>query len=589
MLRTTLGQLLVNDALPERLRDRNRVLDKKGMSTLLEQVANEHPDEYRDISKALADIGREAATESGGNSFGLAHMKKAKAGLKYQRMMQDRLKKILDRDDLDDEQRHELIIRSAGTLQNQQADEVLAESLAEGNPLAQQVASGTRGNKMNLASLRGSDILYQDHHDNILPLPIVHSFSQGLSPVEYWANTYGARKGVMATKFATQDAGFLSKQLNQIAHRMMVVGNDYEDDDQQSMLRGYPVETGDMDNAGALLARDTGHYPKNTILTPKILKELERSGTKRLLVRSAAVGGSADGGVYARDVGVRERGTLPGRGEQIGLQTAQALSEPLSQAQLAAKHSGGVVGQEKAVGGFQGINQLIQVPETFRGGATHSDVDGVVQRIEPAPAGGTNVYINNQVHYVPHGTEVRVKRGDTVEAGDVLSSGMPDPSTVTKHKGIGEGKRYFVNAMRDAMGNAGLRVNRRNLEVLSHSLINHVRLTDELGDGVEGDVIPYTTLEHTHQPRDGHKLSSPDRAVGMYLERPVLHYTIGTKIRPSVVKMLKDYDVGEINVHAEPLAFEPEMIRGMANMQHDPDWQGSDDDSDLHGRTFRRT
>jgi hypothetical protein len=264
---------------------------------------------------------------------------------------------------------------------------------------------------------------------------------------------------------------------------------------------------------------------------------------------------------------------MPGRGEQVGLQAAQALSEPLSQAQLAAKHSGGVVGQEKAVGGFQGINQLVQVPETFRGGAAHSEADGIVQRIELAPAGGSYVYVNNQQHYVPQNYEIKVKKGERVEAGDVLSEGVPNPYIITKHKGIGEGRRYFINAMRDAMGGAGLRANRRNLEILARGLINHVRLTDEMGDNVADDIVPYTTLEHTHQPREGHKDVSPDRAVGMYLERPVLHYTIGTKVRPSVVQTLKDYGIESVTAHTDPVAFEPEMIRGMASLQHDPDWQ----------------
>jgi len=74
------------------------------------------------------------------------------------------------------------------------------------------------------------------------------------------------------------------------------------------------------------------------------LKHLKRLGKNRILVRSPLVGGSPSGGIYARDVGIRETGKLPGRGEQVGLQAAQALSEPISQGQLSAKHSGGVAG-----------------------------------------------------------------------------------------------------------------------------------------------------------------------------------------------------------------------------------------------------
>lgn len=572
MLRTTLGRMLVNDALPEELRDHNRVLDKKGLSDLMRQLALKHPDKYVEVSKKLTDIGREASTEGGGNSFGLQHMRKAKASLAAQKELDAKLKRILDDDNIDDKKRNDLIVKTVGSMQSKIMDDILKESLDENNPLAFQVISGARGNKMNLASLRGSDLLYADHRDEVIPLPVRRSYSQGLSPIEYWAGTYGARRGVMATKFATQDAGFLSKQLNQVAHRLMVVDEDYDDPEQQKILRGVPSDVNDMDNEGALLAHDVGDYKRNTVLTPKIMKDLERRGIKRVLLRSPMVGGSPEGGVYARDVGIRERGVLPGRGEQVGLTAAQALSEPISQGQLSAKHSGGVAGQEKAVSGFQAINQLIQAPKQFKGVASHSEEDGRIDKIEEAPAGGHYVYINGKQHYVARGYNLKVKPGDEVEAGDVLSDGIPHPSIVVQHKGIGEGRRYFVKAMRDAMTGSGMKAHRRNIEVLSRGLINHVRLTDEWGDHVPDDVVPYSTLEHLYKPREGAQSLAPNRAVGKYLERPVLHYSIGTKVRPSMLRDLEEFGVQNLDVHDEPPPFQPEMIRGMASLQHDPDW-----------------
>jgi len=572
MLKTTMGQLLVNDSLPEDLRDYGRILDKKGMATLLRTVAEKYPDQYRDVSKKLADIGRNVASEFGGNSFGLAHMAKSGLGQQYQKNLQAKLKQILDDDNLDDAKRQELIVKAAGMDREKQMKSILEEAIKNKNPLASQVISGSRGNEMNLASLLDSDRLYSDHRDQPLAIPIVHSYSQGLRPIEYWAGTYGARKGVMATKFATQDAGFLSKQLNQVAHRLMVVDEDdprYEGD---PTPRGLPVDTDDPDNEGALLGMDVGPYKRNTALTPKILKDLKRRGHARLLVRSPVVGGSPDGGIYARDVGVRERGTLPGRGEQVGLTAAQALSEPLSQGQLSAKHSGGVAGQEKAVGGFQYINQLIQVPKVFKGGAAHSNEDGSVERIEEGPAGGQFVWINGKRHYVGEGFELKVKPGDQVEAGDLISEGLPNLNVVVDHKGRGEGARYFVNSFVDAMRGAGLKVNRRNVEVLARGLINHVRLTDEFQGNLPDDVVPYSTLEHLYEPREGHQTLRTERALGQYLERPVLHYSIGTKVRPSVLKELQQFGIKEVAVHAEPPPFKSEMIRGMYSLQHDPDW-----------------
>ena len=573
MRHTTVGQLLLNDALPEDMRDYDRVMDKPAVAAVLREVAQRYPERYREISFKFADIGRRAAQESGGYSVGIQHLRKSKAGQQTRDRITAQVDKLLDDDSLDDKKREELILRAVGREIKPQQEAVFAEAQANENPLAHQILSGARGNKMNLASLIGTgDLLYTDHRNRPIPIPVLRNYTEGLSPEEYWAGAYGARKGVIDLKMATQEAGFLGKQLNQVAHRLVVVGNDYEDPEQAKILRGIPVDVDDKDNEGSLLARDTGPYKRNTVLTPKMLHHLEQLGHQRLLVRSAMTGGSPDGGVYARDVGVREQGGLPGRGEQVGMNAAQALSEPLTQAQISSKHTGGVAGEGAAISGFDYINQLIQVPKKFRGGAAHSTVDGTVQRIEPAPAGGTYVTINDEQHYVHKDYPLKVKKGDKVEAGDVISEGIPNPAVVTQHKGIGEGRRYFAQAMRDAFKGAGLKHHRRNIELLARGVINHVRLTDEHEDFVPGDVVPYSALEHTYRPRDGHRVVHPRDAVGKYLEAPTLHYTIGTQVRPSMLKDFDDFGVQTVVAHDDPPPFEPEMIRGMANLQHDPDW-----------------
>jgi hypothetical protein len=572
MLSATVGQMLVNDALPEDMRDYSRVLDSKGVKSLLQQVAKQYPERYREVSFKLNQVGQRAAQDQGGMSFGIRHLRRSKVANEIRQRIQGELRNILADDSLTDQQRTDKIIRVVGRESSPQQKAVLEEAIKDKNPLALQVLSGSRGKPMNLASLLAADMLYSDHRDEVIPIPVLRSYSEGLSPEEYWAGTYGARRGIIATKFATQEAGFLSKQLNQAGHRLVVMGEDGEEDGPDAPVRGMIVDTDDMDNEGSLLARDIGPYKKNTPLTPKILKHLSRLGKSRILVRSPLVGGSPEGGVYARDVGIRENGTLPGRGEQVGLQAAQALSEPISQGQLSAKHSGGVAGQEKAVGGFQYINQLIQTPKRMQGGAAHSTLDGTVQRIEPAPAGGHYVTINDEKHYVGEGFDLKVKKGDEVEAGDMLSDGIPNPALITKYKGVGEGRRYFVNEFRKAMAGSGMQGHRRNIELLARGLINHVKLTEETDDHVPDDIVPYSTLEHTYKPREGHERLTPKKALGQYLERPVLHYTIGTKIRPSMLKDFDEFGVTEIPVHKNPPPFEPHMVRGMYQLQHDPDW-----------------
>lgn len=567
---TTVGKLLVNRVLPEDLRRDDRVLDKKGLRSLLQEAAVKHPERFRELSHDLSQIGWRAAYLTGGNSFGLQHLKQTAGAKAARQRMQQQLKALLDDDSLTDEQRDQAIIKLLGQEQLSQNQQIYQESLAERNPLALQVLSGSRGNPMNLASLRGSDLLYTDHRDRVIPIPVLKSYSQGLSPVEYWAGSYGARKGVIDPKMATRDAGALGKQLAQMAHRLVITGLDAESPSEG--LLGFPVDVEDEESEGSLLAHDIGGYKRNTVITPKLLQDLKRQGIKRFLVRSPAVAGAPDGGVYARDAGVREFGRLPELGTNVGLIASTSLAEPPAQGSLSSKHGGGVAGAAKAVSGFEHINSLVQVPKTFKGGAAHAEVDGLVTRIEDAPAGGKYVWIENQRHYVDRDFELKVKRGDHVEAGDVLSEGIPNPAKIVEHKGVGEGRRYFVDLFRQAYRDAGLTAHRRNIELLARGLINHVRLTDELGDFVPDDVVPYSMLEHRYQPREGYQLLDPRRVVGQYLEQPVLHYTVGTRVRPSMLRDFEEFGVKEVAAHPDPPPFQPEMIRGAANLSADPDW-----------------
>lgn len=568
-MQTTVGQILVNDALPPELRDYSRVLDKKGINQLLQTVATQHPEKYRDISHKLAQLGWRTSQEFGGYSAGLSHFSKSKYATKLREQLLRQLTPLLDDDSLDDKSREEAIVKLISSKTKEQQEQIYEESLKEKNPLAMQVLSGSRGNKMNLSSLRGSDMLYVDHHNRVIPIPILRSYSEGLTPAEYWAGSYGARKGVLDLKTATADAGYFAKQLNQMTHRLVVT--DLDDETNQDDTIGMPVDVDDADNEGALLARAVGPYARNTVLTPKILKHISQLGHKHIAIRSPTVSVAREG-IYARDAGVREHGNMPGRGEIVGMAAAQALAEPITQNMIGSKHTGGVAGEGKSISGFDYIDQLVQVPSHFKGGAAHSDVDGTVSQITPNPAGGHFVLIDGVKHFVPAEAALKVKVGDTVEAGDVISAGTPNPAKIVEHKGIGEGRRYFVDVFRSAMQDAGLKAHRRNVELLARGLINHVRLTEETDDGVPDDVVPYSSLAARYQPRKDAQTLSVDMAKGKYLERPVLHYSIGTPIRPSVQKRLNDFGIKNVVAHDKPPGFQPEMLRAASSVANDPDW-----------------
>jgi len=572
MLKTTIGQLLVNESLPPDMRDYTRRLDKQGVRALFQELAERHPDAYREVNKRLLDIGRDAAYTSGGNSFGLRHLHTSKAAIASRQRLNRRIREILSHADWDDDKREAKIVEAADAENTRISQEILDEAVAEDNPLGKQVLSGARGNASQLKRLLGGDLLYMDHRDNVIPLPVQTSYSEGLPPAEWFAGTFGARRGLVGVKFATQDAGFASKQLNQAAHRLVVTGDDADEEESAGTLRGLPVDVADSDSEGSLLAAPVGDYARNTVITPRILKELRNAGHKRILVRSPVVGGPQQGGVSARDVGVRERGDLPPLGDNVGLAAAQALSEVLTQGQLSSKHSGGVKGTTGAATGFVLVNQLMQVPKRFKGGASHAQLDGRVDRIVPAPAGGNYVVVNGQQHYIANGFEPLVKLGDAVEAGDAISDGLPNPAEVVRHKGVGEGRRYFTQAFARAYRDSGMGANRRNIELLARGLIDHVELVDDHAEHSIGDVVPYSTLERNWRPRDGYQTLPAKRAVGKYLERPVLHYSIGTRVRPSVVRDMDEFGVTQLDVHDDEPPFQPRRVRAMEGITHDPDW-----------------
>lgn len=579
----TAGSFVINAMLPPEMRDPNRVWSKKETAKVLTRLARTHPELYREISKKLVRFGYESAYLTGGQSFSLKDISEAKNVKAIRNDIRKETQRVFDKwhkqgVKSDDPRVQREII--AATMKHHKAlsEGAMNERKGEDSPFYHQ-ATGTGAQKgFSFNSIIGADLLYVDQDNKPIPFPVVHGYSKGLTPAEYFAGAFGTRKGAVDLQKATADAGFFAKQLVQLAHREVVTSDDAPEPYDESNPIGYPTRIDDVNNEGSYLAHPTAGYKRNTLLTPEVLSDIRRRGISKILVRSVAVGGPPNGGIYGYDAGIREFGRRPATGEFVGISAVQALSEPITQSAISSKHSGGVISADsgKSISGFEYLNQMVQMPKAFKFGAVHSTVDGKVSKIEPAPQGGKYVYINGERHYVgrQQGEEVAitVKPGDAVEAGDVITDGIPNPSQIIKYKGIGEGRRAFIDQFSAALKNSGGSTHRRNLEALSRGLISYVRLTDEIGDYAQDDVLPYAMVAADWKPRKDAVMKRPQDLEGFYLERPVLHYTIGTKIRPSVIRELTEFGVKNILAHKDPPPFEPETIRGIAHVGHDPDW-----------------
>ena len=358
-----------------------------------------------------------------------------------------------------------------------------------------------------------------------------------------------------------------SKKIMQAAHRQVVTEPDCKTE------AGIPVDAQDPDNAGAVLARSAGGVPAGTVIDAEVMRKL---GDQKILVRSPMTC-SAENGVCAHCAGIRERGTFPDIGDNIGIMAAQAVGEKVSQGSLSSKHGGGRATKETSaerLGGLPLLTQFIDLPSEFRDAATLAQMDGEVESVDDAPQGGKNIVIDGEVHYVKPGFNVMVKPGQQVQRGQQLSEGWINPVETTQMKGLGAARLQLVQSYRDALKANGVQANRRNLEVIARGLLNHVRITDLDGtEGLPGDVTEYGALSRTYRPRYGFRQVPARKSVGMYLEKPALYHTIGTKVTKDIADELEEFGVKDVVAHEDPPPFEPTAVRAMETSMRSPDWQ----------------
>ena len=567
---TTVGQLLINSVIPEEHRDYTRVWDKNSMRTFLTDMSQKvTPDVYKEMVQNLTLIGLKSARQSANSSFSLDTLKPPKSKTVITDLLRKQVQQIV-RSIKDPTERDEAIVNATMSHQKDLVDSVYNESLKAGNPFAMQVFAGARGNKNQLASMIGTDLLYSDNKGRPVPIPILNSYAEGVDPVEYWAGSYGARSGAIDVKLAVGDAGYFAKRLTAAAHRLVVTDEDIADG------QGMMVDSSDPDNMGAILARDEGPFKKGTYLDSSNLKALSANGQKNIMIYSPIAAVSATGGLPRWAAGVREHNKLSEVGTNVGITAAQAIAEPVSQGMLNSKHGGGVAkGKAKrTVTGFDYLNQLVEVPRTFTDGAPVTKLDGIVGKIEAAPQGGNYVHIADQRYYVPMEQAVTVKPGQGLEAGDALSDGIINPKDIAELKGIGEARKQFVNQFKSALIENGLPAHRRNVEVVARGLVNQVEITepDVLPGTYPEDTVSYDYLASRYEPRQGFVTGKPSGYINHYLEKPVLHYSIGTRITPSVVKHLNESGFDDVVAHKNPPPFKPTMTRAMMSLLGDRDW-----------------
>ena len=388
--------------------------------------------------------------------------------------------------------------------------------------------------------------------------------------VAHPGHTFVLASGLVVAN-STADAGYMSKRLNNAAHRIVVTR---DAPPTTRLLVGLPVSVDDRDSVGAVLAHDAGPVKAGTVLTSDHLDDIKDAGIDEILLHSAMTEPSEDGGISRLAAGRRLNNDPPPIGENIGLQSAQTVGERLSQGMLGSKHK--TSNSAKAnKSGIEYLNRLLDAPEHFPEAGPLAEEDGVVGDVVKAPQGGSYLHVGSRKYYVPEGITPIVKSGDHVELGDELTDGTPHPEQLVRLRGVGEARRVYLQHFRDALTASGAETHRRNLEPVVAGLLNWARVSnpDGIGDNVYDDVVPFNRLTTQYKPRVNAVEQDPDQAVGAYMEEPALHYTPGTRITKKVAKHLKKWGVKSVFTHKDAPDFEPQMVRSMYSVYHDPDWR----------------
>lgn len=573
MATTTVGKVLLKFFIPPQFHHlvEDTVLDKKGISKLFDELSHKAPDQYAKIVSDLTRAGFEISTRQG-TSITLKDLvspiDKNKLWNEFE-SFKDKVEAGSDSRGVKDKK----IFDRYNDMMTGIEKDVLAKGLEQNKSLAKIILAGSRGSP---AQYRGTiatqGIVVDAEGKPKMDIPIKSSYAEGLTLPEYLTTSFGARSGEVLKKIAVAQGGYGSKQFARALMPLQVVEADC------GTMNGIPVSVDDRESIGSFLAKAIEEYNRNNEVTAKLLNELKLKGVKKILIRSPMTCQSNrvhhSGGLCQMCVGKREKG-MAALDSYIGLVAGTAVAEPLTESAMKARHSGGAASSlGTGLTGFKLINQLANIPKTFIGKAPLAQEDGIVTKLEPAAAGGHFISVNNHEHYIGLDQTPKVKVGDRVEEGQALSSGLVDPRDVVTHRGIGDGRKYYMEAMKKAFDESGLGVNRRNFELIAKAAIDHVKITDPngIGDHLPDQIVSYSSIEKDYHPRQDSKTMRTDLAYGKYLEKPELHYTIGTKITTAVIKELKEHDIEAVLANDHPPHFEPVMVRLVDIPEHHDDW-----------------
>ncbi len=506
---TTVGRLLFNSVLPNDFPYLNEEITNKRMGALVQNLVTHYQlDGIPKILDAIKKFGFRYATHAGItwaiSDVVIPEVKEAmvKAGREQAAKELESYNQGL----LTEDERRRMTIEIWGRVSGELRKHVV-EALDSTGPVHDMITSGARGSVVQLHQMVGMKGLITNPRGEIIEFPITSSLKEGLTPIEYFISTHGARKGLADTALNTARAGYLTRRLFDVAHDVVVLEEDCGTKEGVVILRPGKENIGgsfaDRVN-GRVLAEEGGGFKRNHLLNRDDAKAVEESDAKEVTVRSPMTCKVARGvcqKCYGMDL---TTGEIVDVGEAIGVIAAQAIGEPGTQLTMRTFHTGGVA----TAGGdiTMGLPRVEEVFETREPKlpATISRVTGVVADIvkdgqetvitivpDVASTAKTAKAQKKETEYRIHPLRtILVKQGATVTKGDFLTDGSADLEELFLLAGKERAQQYIINEITRIYELQGVSTGRKHLEVIVKQMFSRVSVTTSGDTGVSaGEIV----------------------------------------------------------------------------------------------------
>ena len=500
-LKTSLGRVIFNDSLPRDYPFVNYVVEKKKLGKIVNDLAELYKKADIEVSlDALKSFGFHWSTWSGITiSFTDVVPPATKPAIleKYENLASD-VQADYDLGAITEDERYSALIDLWRACTNEVAEE-MRENFPERNNGYRMVKSGARGNWSQIQQIAGMRGLVSDPKQRLIERPIKSNYREGLSVLEYFIATHGARKGLADTALRTAESGYLTRRLVDVSQDVIIREEDCGTRKGLNITIGFVNEDGQIEPDELVettafartLAVDAVDEAGNVVLEAGqdvgdvAIKKLLKAGITQIKVRSvltcdAPVGTCA--ACYGRSLATGKRVDI---GEAVGIIAAQSIGEPGTQLTMRTFHTGGAASAADITQGLPRVQELFEA-RTPKGEATITEAAGRV-KINDDPSGPREVIITRDdgkedlVIEVSRRQALLVSDGDHLEVGDRLTQGPIDPKKLLRVKGQAETQRSLVNEVQQVYHSQGVDIHAKHIEVIVRQMLRRVTVL-ESGD-----------------------------------------------------------------------------------------------------------